>query len=399
MRCSKCGSTNVTVNTQPTSGYNLAGTFFVETKKICHCMACGQIGDSSSVAMDYEMESIIENALQWNDVPKLKNIKRKYRNFEWTPPTEDKPTSSTCHKFNIPSDPNFNIDHYLGTVKKYVGLEKSVLIPEGVLKIGDGAFAGSSITSVKIPGSVTSIGRGAFSHQNRLSSVVFSSSTVRENSANNTDNFSIGDHAFDYCSSLTSIAIPNGFKVIEKNAFNSCWNLVTVSIPRSITTIGESAFSCCFNLSSIKIPQGVTSIGESAFRACDKLVSISIPQSVTSIEPYVFSGCKQLASIAIPKSVTSIGFGAFENCVRLRTMTIPKDVTYIGIGAIEGCKKIKTIFFENPHGWFLKRVKGELVESVDEKILSNPKSAAKYIKKYCNDYSLCKKEQNQGEKS
>ncbi len=85
MRCSRCGSTNITIETQPTSGYNFAGTLFINANKICHCMACGKIGDSSSVAMDYDTEYLVEEALRRNDVAKLLNIKRKYRNFEWTP--------------------------------------------------------------------------------------------------------------------------------------------------------------------------------------------------------------------------------------------------------------------------------------------------------------------------
>ena len=102
----------------------------------------------------------------------------------------------------------------------------------------------------------------------------------------------IGDSAFDYCSSLTSITIPN-----------------------SVTSIGSGAFGDCSSLTSITIPNSVTSIGKSAFYGCSSLTSITIPNSVKTIGDYVFSNCSSLASIEIPNSVTSIGNSAFILCI------------------------------------------------------------------------------------
>ena len=70
---------------------------------------------------------------------------------------------------------------------------------------------------------------------------------------------------------------------IGNNAFEDCTNLTSVTIPDSVTSIGESAFYGCTILISIKIPNGVVSIGEGAFYGCTSLTSITIPQSVTSI--------------------------------------------------------------------------------------------------------------------
>ena len=92
----------------------------------------------------------------------------------------------------------------------------------------------------------------------------------------------------------------------------------------SVTSIGNSAFERCTGLTSITIPNSVTSIGEAAFEDCTGLTSIEIPNSVTSIEilnsvtsigRYAFSGCTGLTSITIPNSVTSIGYGAFYGCI------------------------------------------------------------------------------------
>ena len=59
----------------------------------------------------------------------------------------------------------------------------------------------------------------------------------------------------------------------------------------SVTSIGEYAFQNCTNLTSITIPEGVTSIGSSAFYYCTGLTSVTIPEGVTSIGGRAFSGC------------------------------------------------------------------------------------------------------------
>ena len=83
----------------------------------------------------------------------------------------------------------------------------------------------------------------------------------------------------------------------------------------SVTSIGESAFDYCTGLTSITIPNSVTSIGDNAFYGCKGLTSITIPNSVTSIGYYAFQGCKGLTSITIPNSVTTIDNNAFASCI------------------------------------------------------------------------------------
>ena len=122
---------------------------------------------------------------------------------------------------------------------------------------------------------------------------------------------SIGEDAFYWCTSLTSVTIPNSVTSIGAWAFESCESLESVTIPNSVTSIGRSAFCYCTSLTSVTIPNSVTSIGAWAFWECTGLTSVTIPESVTSIGEWAFSDCTSLTSVTIPNSVTSIGYWAF----------------------------------------------------------------------------------------
>ena len=177
-------------------------------------------------------------------------------------------------------------------------------IKEGTKIICDGAFNWcSSLAEVVIPNSVTSIGDLAFGGCNFLSEIVIPSSVT-----------SIGDSAFSDCYSLSEIVIPSSVTSIGKYAFYGCDSLSEIVIPSSVTSIGKYAFYGCDSLSEIVIPSSVTSIGKYAFYGCDSLSEIVIPSSVTSIGKYAFYGCDSLSEIVIPSSVTSIGDSAFYKC-------------------------------------------------------------------------------------
>ncbi|MBQ8273450.1 MAG: leucine-rich repeat domain-containing protein [Bacteroidaceae bacterium] len=115
----------------------------------------------------------------------------------------------------------------------------------------------------------------------------------------------------------------------------------------SVTSIGQHAFVWCSGLTSVTIGNSVKSIGEGAFSYCRGLTSVTIPNSVTSIGSSAFYDCVGLTSVTIPNSVKSIGEGAFGNCVGLTSVTIPNSVTSIGLGAFSYCSGLTSIVVED----------------------------------------------------
>ena len=95
----------------------------------------------------------------------------------------------------------------------------------------------------------------------------------------------------------------------------------------NITSIGYDAFNGCTGLTSITIPNSVTSIGDYVFYGCTGLTSITIPNSVTKIGESAFDGCSGLKNAIIGNSVTSIGDWAFSECYEFTNITslIPAD--------------------------------------------------------------------------
>ena len=188
---------------------------------------------------------------------------------------------------------------------------------------------------------------------------------------------SIGSFAFNGCTGMTSITIPNSVTEIKECAFQSCRGLTSVIIPNSVTTIDSSAFVACSGLTSVNvesgntkydsrnncnaiietatntliagcmnsvIPNSVTDIGNYAFAGCSGLKSITIPNSVISIGFNAFGGAG-LTSLIIPDAVTTIGESAFESCTGLTTVTIGKSVKSIGHWAFQGCTSLITLNF------------------------------------------------------
>ena len=159
------------------------------------------------------------------------------------------------------------------------------VMPGGATSIGKGAFEGcSSLTSIEIPESVTSVGSNAFNGCNSLRSVTCTREFYNQNSAHLGNvfgknvpniNFISSDGTLLKAANSADFIMPGGATSIGKGAFDGCSSLTSIDIPESVTSVGGSAFLGCSGLTSIDIRESVTSVGDDAFKDCINLRSIT----------------------------------------------------------------------------------------------------------------------------
>ena len=135
----------------------------------------------------------------------------------------------------------------------------------------------------------------------------------------------------------------NTITTIFPYAFNGCTSLTSVSIPDTITTIGEYAFHQCGSITNLVIPESVQTIGDSAFAGCTNLISITLPSHLNHIAVRLLNGCRNLREIQLPNAVTNIGDHAFSNDIALETINIPDRVKRIGTHAFYNCANISQL--------------------------------------------------------
>lgn len=133
---------------------------------------------------------------------------------------------------------------------------------------------------------------------------------------------SIGESAFEGCSSLTEITLPNSLTAISNRAFEDCSSLTKITLPNSLTAIRDWAFYGCSSLTEITLPNSLTAISDWTFYGCSSLTEISLPNSLTSIGDYAFKDCSSLTEITLPNSLTAIGDYAFYSCSSLKKIVV-----------------------------------------------------------------------------
>lgn len=198
--------------------------------------------------------------------------------------------------------------------------------------IGEHMFSSRGLQTILLPKSVISIDDQAFSSCRSLNKVVIYENSVK----------TIGMVAFEYCSSLADIVLPEGVTTIGREAFRSCSSLSHIDLPEGVTTIGHGTFSGCEKLSNVTLPNSLTTIEDFAFNGCSALKSIVLPEGMTLIKKWTFADCSSLVDVTIPGTTTTLEFHAFKNCTSLRSVTIPNSVNTVD-APFYGCSSLSDI--------------------------------------------------------
>ena len=186
----------------------------------------------------------------------------------------------------------------------------------------------------------------------------------------------IKEKAFQNCTDLKSVTIPNGVTNIGDKAFAGCTSLSTITLPKNAMSIGVGAFdnTAYYNRSGnwrkgvlyigvhlvsadsgnpsrtevsgdYDVLSGTVSVAAGAFAGCGELTEIYFPPSVKIVGDGAFKKCGSLvyAYASEAKELTSLGEGAFMNCALLRSVYLPESIEEIGINTFSGCTNLRSV--------------------------------------------------------
>lgn len=229
--------------------------------------------------------------------------------------------------------------------------------------IGNNAFKYSNVKKVVLPDGILAIGEDAFAFAGSLKEVTFPNTLL-----------AISAYAFEMCTSLSDIILPDSLQAIGEYAFDGCISLKEFKPPKDLQYVGFSAFSGCSNLSghlsfgdkikeiaasafegsaiqSVTIPQGAYAVGAGAFSECENLKKVELPKTMGDCENGLgwaaFRGCINLEEVNIPENLTGIASETFKNCRSLKSIKIPASVETILDKDFMGCYNLKDIYFES----------------------------------------------------
>jgi|GEM_PF-2023543 len=209
----------------------------------------------------------------------------------------------------------------------------SVVLPEGLESIEEEAFENCKLTEINIPSTVTKLGTRAFYSGADLRKVTFAEGAKLS---------SVGAYAFNHCTALDEVALPDSVTTLENGAFSCCYALNHIDLPDSVTTLEDLVFSGS-GLESIVLPDSIVTMGSGTFRNCvlqqyddaadepvvTGLRSVTLPAYLESLGTCTFEGCAVLSEVNIPDTIRihSVPIDTFFGCRALRTLDLPVSIT------------------------------------------------------------------------
>ena len=238
----------------------------------------------------------------------------------------------SCLEFTEQADGTYS-------VSKYRGRASEVIVPStynglAVTSIGERAFDDcTSLTSITIPSSVTSIGEYAFYGCTGLEAVYICDMTAWLNIS-----FSVHDFEHNYSNPLCYAG----------NLYLDGELVTDLVIPESMTTIKSGSFCGCTSLTSITFGENSQLKGINSFAfAYSGLTSITIPDGVKYIDRFAFNNCHDLTSVTFPYTLEQIWEEAFLGCTSLTSITFGEgsQLNLIDFEAFEYCTNLTSINF------------------------------------------------------
>ena len=232
--------------------------------------------------------------------------------------------------------PNYSIIDY-GAFKGCTGFDGTLIIEDGLQKIGFGAFESCSLKgNLILPDSIVDIDNNAFRYcsgfKGRLelpkSGVTIGSAAFEQCNGLKGDLFipdsfkeGVKEKTFAFCSGFDgNLYLGTGIEILAKEAFFACNKLKgNLTMPPNLTGIRGSAFYGCSEFDGkLTLNSGLKYIGTSAFAQCHQISSdLFIPDSVEGIDDYAFNSCRNLKSLTIGTGLQYIGIESFKGCSKL----------------------------------------------------------------------------------
>ena len=146
-----------------------------------------------------------------------------------------------------------------------------------------------------------------------------------------------------FCSEKASEG--EGLLSIDLRAFDGCTALTNLTLPDSLTELGVGAFANCSSLTSVNFGTGLTTVNADAFKACG-LTTLDFGSKGPSDSPLtlgagIFAECQSLKKVTLGPRVTAMALYMFQNCTSLTDLSYSDKLTSIEYRALAGCSKLQ----------------------------------------------------------